>query len=589
MYKIHVLCKKFVRKSEKMSIIILQKKSGEIMAEKKYIIDNEELMKEWDWELNKNINPQELSVNSNIIVNWECAKGHKWKTSIYNRACLNSGCPCCSNRKVWLGYNDLDSLFPDLAKEFDVQKNYPNTPKTVVAYGSKKYWWICPAGHSYEAHMNKRTERNHGCPYCSGHRVLENFNDIETTNPEIILEWDKEKNGDNKPTMYSKGSGYNAWWKCSAGHSYQSKIIDRCKGRGCPYCSGNKVIAGINDLETVYPELSKEWHPTRNGSMKPREVFSKSGKKYWWICKQGHEYQATPHNRAKGRGCSICTKELHVSFPEKVIYFYISKVFKDARENYNPGWKNQNTIDIYIPSLSLGIEYDGKAWHKDTNRDLIKDELCKENKIFLIRIREKGCPKLLDNVAIYEHDGSNYKECLTYIEDKIYEIRGIKILFDVDLNRDRAVINEMTATSEKKKNIIETHPEVVKEWNWDKNGMLKPDYITYGSSKKVWWKCSKGHEWIASINNRCRLERKCPYCAHQKILSGYNDLSTTNPELLEDWDWEKNIDVSPSEIFAKSSKNKIWWKCSKCGYKWIDSPNGKNKTQCPNCHKKEEI
>ena len=47
-------------------------------------------------------------------------------------------------------------------------------------------------------------------------------------------------------------------------------------------------------------------------------------------------------------------------------------------------------------------------------------------------------------------------------------------------------------------------PELIKEWNYGKNGDLKPKDVTFGSERKVWWICSKGHEWQAQVGNRVR-------------------------------------------------------------------------------------
>ncbi|MBQ7286533.1 MAG: hypothetical protein IJW73_02100 [Candidatus Gastranaerophilales bacterium] len=97
--------------------------------------------------------------------------------------------------------------------------------------------------------------------------------------------------------------------------------------------------------------------------------------------------------------------------------------------------------------------------------------------------------------------------------------------------------------------------DLLKEWHVTKNDDLKPENVSYGSSKRVWWMCDKGHEWLASPKDR--KKHNCPYCCNQKILRGYNDLVTTNPELLKEWNFEKNINVSPYEIGACTNK-KVW-------------------------------
>ena len=86
-----------------------------------------------------------------------------------------------------------------------------------------------------------------------------------------------------------------------------------------------------------------------------------------------------------------------------------------------------------------------------------------------------------------------------------------------------------------------------------------------------------------SIANRVAGNR-CPYCANQKVLAGYNDLATTNPELLEEWDYEKNGSFLPND-FTQSSNKKVWWKCN-LGHEWLAAINSRNAGNgCPYCAK----
>ena len=85
-------------------------------------------------------------------------------------------------------------------------------------------------------------------------------------------------------------------------------ICDRKKGNNCPICSGRKVLAGCNDLESQRPELLKEWDYEKNGDLKPTQVIAHNDKKLWWICCNGHSYQSTIKRRKRGLGCPICQK-----------------------------------------------------------------------------------------------------------------------------------------------------------------------------------------------------------------------------------------------------------------------------------------
>ena len=130
-------------------------------------------------------------------------------------------------------------------------------------------------------------------------------NSLFALNPELCEEWNYEKNK-TTPDMYSPNSNSKVWWKCSLGHEWRTSIDTRSAGRGCPYCSNNKVLPGFNDLATKRPDLLQEWHPTKNNNLDPTKVLPGSGKKAWWICEKGHEWRAEINSRNKGSGCPEC-------------------------------------------------------------------------------------------------------------------------------------------------------------------------------------------------------------------------------------------------------------------------------------------
>lgn len=73
-------------------------------------------------------------------------------------------------------------------------------------------------------------------------------------------------------------------------------------------------------------------------------------------------------------------------------------------------------------------------------------------------------------------------------------------------------------------------PELINEWS-QRNLPLTPESVTHGSNKIVWWKGKCGHEWRASIKNRVIGGSGCPYCSHNAILEGFNDLASQKPNL----------------------------------------------------------
>jgi len=69
-----------------------------------------------------------------------------------------------------------------------------------------------------------------------------------------------------------------------------------------------------NNLSLLKPNLAKEWHSTRNASLRPDDVTPGSGKRVWWICKEGHEWEAAVYSRSKGNGCPFCNKLQETDF-----------------------------------------------------------------------------------------------------------------------------------------------------------------------------------------------------------------------------------------------------------------------------------
>ena len=127
------------------------------------------IAQEWHPEKNRSLLPSQVSRCSNKRVWWKCAMNHEWVARINDRVSDNTQCPFCQNRKVWVGFNDLDSTHPEIAQEWHRDKN-AILPTEVTAGSSKKVWWKCAHGHEWQAVIYSRKTR--GCPFCAGkHKV----------------------------------------------------------------------------------------------------------------------------------------------------------------------------------------------------------------------------------------------------------------------------------------------------------------------------------------------------------------------------------------------------------------------------------
>ena len=126
------------------------------------------------------------------------------------------------------------------------------------------------------------------------------------TNPKLAKEWHPRKNGELKPADITSGCNKKVWWLCEKGHEWENSVNARNQGRNCPYCANQIVLKGYNDLETLNPKLAAQWHPAKNGEQKPSDFMPNSNKKAWWICENGHEWEAVIASRNKGAGCQEC-------------------------------------------------------------------------------------------------------------------------------------------------------------------------------------------------------------------------------------------------------------------------------------------
>lgn len=266
-------------------------------------------------------------------------------------------------------------------------------------------------------------------------------------NAQLMSEWEWEKNGQLglDPKKLSIGSGKKAWWICSKGHKWEAVVASRSRGSGCPYCSGRFAETGVNDFETVYPDLAKEWDFQKN-SVLPSQTTCHSHKKVWWICPNGHSYQATVHHRSYGDNCPYCSGQ-------RVLAGY-------------------NDLESISPQLAL-------EWNYERNAPLLPSEVTSKSKAKVWWKCDKGHEW---QAVIYSRQNGN----------------GCPICSN---KATLAGFNDLGTCN----------PELSKEWNYTKNGDLLPSMVTPSSGKKVWWICSRGHEWLASIEHRAN-GRGCPIC-----------------------------------------------------------------------------
>ncbi len=434
--------------------------------------------------------PKAIVAGTNKKLKWQCSQEHIWESSGDNRL-RGRGCPFCSNKKVLSGFNDLATTHPELAKEANGWD-----PKTVIAGTHKRLDWKCSQGHIWKVAGSNRVAGNN-CPICSHREFFSGFNDLATTHPELA----KEANGWDPKTEFA-GMNKKVSWMCSKGHIWESSGSNRLRGRGCPFCSNKKVLSGFNDLATTHPELAKE----ANG-WDPKTVIAGTSKKLEWKCQKGHQWTVTGNYRIQGFNCPICSnkkaetgfndlatthpelaKEAHGWDPKKIVAGSHKRVSWKCSEGHF--WEtglesrvNANTSCPVCSNRKVQVGFNDLA---TTHPDLAKEAYGWDPKIVIASSSKKlewKCSQghLWKTTGEVRVKGNNCPICSNQ-----------KLLIGFN-------------------DLATTHPELAKEANgWD------PKTVIAGTSKKLEWKCQKGHIWMATGSTR--FVSGCPGCAK----TGYN-------------------------------------------------------------------
>lgn len=354
------------------------------------------------WHSQNTVPLEKTTIGSHVKFWWLCPRNqnHKWQaritTIIKGLDRVSGGCPFCRGLKANHS-NCLLTTHPELATQWHPENCLK--PTDITAGCNKKAIWMCDHGHKWLATIASRKQGN-GCPYCSK-KLVDHSNCLSITHPELAKQWHPANNPNITPDEVVAGSGIKVWWKCPADddHEWKTSVNKRTLGRGCPYCAGQKVVKSTC-LSTLYPHISAEWHPVKNGTTLPSTISPGSHKKYWWQCNifPTHEWLSTVKNRTKnGNGCPFCNNSKGE--------LAISNVLKNMGTQFEqqktfPTCKDIRTLvfDFHVSGCGL-IEYQGIQHYKPTfgsnpdatyrgtkRRDEIKRKWCVKHGIRLLEI-----------------------------------------------------------------------------------------------------------------------------------------------------------------------------------------------------------
>ena len=596
------------------------------------VSDFPELLLEWDYELNNSIQtPDSITIgNSTIKVNWKCSScGHRWPSTVYNRAHLKSGCPQCANQRIsnksrerlFDSRKSLVTLFPDIAAEWHPTKNLPREVSEIMPGSNDQAWWLCSVcGTEFLTQVCNRTGNKHvGCPTCNKH--------MHTSFPEQAIFYYVKQSFPNAQNGYTDGfenqmeldifipermTGIeydgNFW--------HSNKVIERnkrkyemCQKNGInlvrikedykrykicrddcdivisrddatDYGLNNAIISMLRlldsdttcdidvardrsviksnyitsfratSLQARFPNIASEWHPTLNGMLRPDMVMPASHDKVWWLRpKCGSPYSASPSKRTRKNpsACPVCTgKKIVVGIND------LATFCPDLAKEWHPTLNGDLLPTMVAPNYSKKVWWMcancGNEFHVTPNKRVS---------------RNQGC----DKCAMKRRSEEQHKKSLKNGKNTVAALR----------------------------------PDLLEEWDYERNNdFCTPENVSTGNTSiLIHWICSKcGNRWQASAYSRVRLGSGCKACSYKRVgqlnrsravKRGMNDMASQYPELLKEWDYEKNKSICSPDGITIGSNTRVHWSCPTCGYKWCTSPYNRihNRSGCRMCSGKK--
>lgn len=199
----------------------------------------------------------EVTGGSARQVLWACRScSHCWPARVSART-AGSGCPKCAERaRRRPRRKSLAQVRPDLVPEWDQEANGELTPEAVGSGSARKVGWICArAGHRWSAVVSNRA-KGAGCPDCRRERTLATSS-LQSTRPDLVSEWDHDRNGALEPRDVMASSTTTVWWVCPECHQpWQVSVLRRARGARCIHCRPRPGL-----LKDERPDLAREWDP----------------------------------------------------------------------------------------------------------------------------------------------------------------------------------------------------------------------------------------------------------------------------------------------------------------------------------------
>jgi len=478
------------------------------------------IAKEWHPTKNDKLKPEDVTKGTPKKVWWKCIRGHEWMASIYTRT-SGRNCPKCSfqsSKPEFRILSELESLFKKVDSRYKFKKTeidiFIKDINIGIEYDGSYYHKNKKIS---DAKKNRFLKKNLIKLIRVRHKPL-----IKLDSLDVIVKKDELTKKDLDNILNSIYNFCNNEQKILI-KEYLNKSSFVNEESYNKYLSYFPSPIPEKSLTSLNLQFVKEWNYKKNYPLTPNSFSTKSQTKVWWKCSNNHEWIARVSNRTNGRNCPFCTgkkvsKENNLKFlfpkiakewhptkndnlkPEAVTKSSNKKVWWKCSNNHE--WKssvNNRTYGQNCPycsgrnaskenNLKLLFPEIAKEWHLTKNNNLKPEDVTKrsDKKVWWKCIKGHEWKTVISS-------RTNGRNCPFCTGKKVSKENNLKFLF----------------------------PKIAKEWHPTKNNNLKPEDITKSSSKKVWWKCSNNHEWIARVSSRTYhiTQTNCPHCFNIKRKS----------------------------------------------------------------------
>ncbi|WP_442922833.1 zinc-ribbon domain-containing protein [Microbacterium sp. CCH5-D1] len=398
--------------------------------------------------------------------------------------------------------------------------------------------------------------------------------------------------------MVSITSSERIGFACREGHRVAVPAANRrntflSRFSGCGVCSGRRVLRGYNSLADTHPRVAERWHPTRNGVVTPGDVKAGSSTSRWWLCRNGHAFEASPVNmrRKDGRSCRYCTRQA-----VEVGVTSLDVTHPQVAQRWHPTM-NGGLSAAHVLSGSPQVVW----WLCDAGHpyDLsivlaasgIGCGVCRGMRAVPgVNTLQDRYPEIAAQWHPYRNGGLTPSSVTSGSGKEVWWLCESGHAWPAPVFRRKTRGCRVCANLEARmgvNSLVDTHPQLAAEWHPTYNAGVVPGAVVAGSPKKYWWRCPAGHPYEQALVRR-RDGQGCYYCSNRRVWSGFNDARTRFPDLLKDWDCGRNREFNPSNRLPGGKKH--YWRCRRSGHlAYSTIPNRRLTNGCPQCDPSDRV